>query len=41
VPSREDALAYLAYELRPDDLCLTVGAGDVTSLSGDIIDRLS
>jgi UDP-N-acetylmuramate-alanine ligase len=34
-------LTYLALELRPDDLCLTVGAGDVTSLSGDIVDRIS
>jgi len=41
VPSRDDVLTYLAHELRPDDLCLTVGAGDVTSLSGEIIDRIS
>jgi UDP-N-acetylmuramate--alanine ligase len=41
VPEREDVLTYLAVELRADDLCLTVGAGDVTSLSGEIIDRIS
>jgi UDP-N-acetylmuramate--alanine ligase len=41
VPRREDALTYLALELRPDDLCLTVGAGDVTSLAGEIVDRIS
>jgi UDP-N-acetylmuramate--alanine ligase len=41
VPGRDDMLTYLALELRPDDLCLTVGAGDVTSLSGDIVDRLT
>jgi UDP-N-acetylmuramate--alanine ligase len=41
VPGREDILAYLALELRPDDLCLTVGAGDVTSLSADIVDRIT
>ena len=41
VPRRDDILKYLALELRPDDLCLTVGAGDVTSLSGEIIDRIS
>ncbi|MEY2458389.1 MAG: UDP-N-acetylmuramate--alanine ligase [Acidimicrobiaceae bacterium] len=41
VPQREDMLTYLALELRPDDLCLTVGAGDVTSLSAEIIDRIA
>jgi UDP-N-acetylmuramate--alanine ligase len=41
LPQREDMLTYLALELRPDDLCLTVGAGDVTSLSGEIVDRIS
>jgi UDP-N-acetylmuramate--alanine ligase len=41
VPSREDIITYLAVELRPDDLCLTVGAGDVTSLAGELIDRIS
>ena len=32
LPRLEDALAYLAGALRPDDLCLTVGAGDVGTL---------
>jgi UDP-N-acetylmuramate--alanine ligase len=41
LPGRDDMLTYLALELRPDDLCLTVGAGDVTSLSGEIVDRIS
>ncbi|MEY2421656.1 MAG: UDP-N-acetylmuramate--alanine ligase [Acidimicrobiaceae bacterium] len=41
VPGRDDILTYLALELRPDDLCLTVGAGDVTSLSGEIVDRIA
>jgi UDP-N-acetylmuramate--alanine ligase len=41
LPGRDDMLTYLALELRPDDLCLTVGAGDITSLSGDIVDRIS
>jgi UDP-N-acetylmuramate--alanine ligase len=41
VPQREDMLTYLALVLRPDDLCLTVGAGDVTSLSGEIVDRIT
>jgi UDP-N-acetylmuramate--alanine ligase len=41
VPGRQDMLTYLAFELRPDDLCLTVGAGDITSLSGEVIDRIS
>ena len=41
LPGRDDVLTYLAHELRSDDLCLTVGAGDVTSLSGEIADRLA
>jgi UDP-N-acetylmuramate--alanine ligase len=41
VPDRADTLTYLALELRPDDLCLTVGAGDITSLSTEIIERIS
>ncbi|HEY2813336.1 MAG TPA: UDP-N-acetylmuramate--L-alanine ligase [Acidimicrobiales bacterium] len=39
LPRREDVLTYLAVELRPGDVCLTVGAGDVTSLAGDILER--
>jgi UDP-N-acetylmuramate--alanine ligase len=41
LPQRADMLTYLALELRPDDLCLTVGAGDITSLSGEIVDRIT
>ena len=41
VPERRDVVAYLLAELRPDDLCLTVGAGDVTSLSSELLERLS
>jgi UDP-N-acetylmuramate--alanine ligase len=41
VPRRDDVLTYLASELRDGDLCLTVGAGDVTSLADDVIARLS
>jgi UDP-N-acetylmuramate--alanine ligase len=41
VPRREDVLTYLAAELRDGDLCLTVGAGDVTSLADDVIAKLS
>ncbi|MEY2571727.1 MAG: UDP-N-acetylmuramate--alanine ligase [Acidimicrobiaceae bacterium] len=37
LPKREDVIAYLRSELRPGDLCLTVGAGDITSLADDVI----
>jgi UDP-N-acetylmuramate--alanine ligase len=41
LPRREDVLAYLTAELRPGDLCLTLGAGDITSLPSDLLRRLS
>jgi UDP-N-acetylmuramate--alanine ligase len=40
LPRRDDVIAYLAAELRPGDLCLTIGAGDVTAWSEDIQDAL-
>ena len=36
LPSRADLLAYLSAELRPGDLCLTLGAGDLTTLPEDL-----
>ena len=39
-PTLEDAAALLADELRPGDLCMSVGAGDVTTLSDLVLDRL-
>ena len=39
LPHREDLVAYLAAGLRPGDLCLTLGAGDLTSLP-DALQRL-
>ena len=41
LPRREDVMTYLAAELRPDDLCLTLGAGDITSLPSELLRRLS
>jgi len=41
LPKRPDVLSYLAYELRPGDLCLTLGAGDLTSLPDEVQARLS
>jgi UDP-N-acetylmuramate--alanine ligase len=41
LPRREDVLAYLRAELRPDDLCLTLGAGDITSLATDLYEQRS
>jgi UDP-N-acetylmuramate--alanine ligase len=37
LPRREDVVAYLASELRPGDLCLLCGAGDVTTWAPDIL----
>jgi UDP-N-acetylmuramate--alanine ligase len=36
LPRRSDLLTFLTLELRPGDLCLTLGAGDVTSLPDEV-----
>jgi UDP-N-acetylmuramate--alanine ligase len=35
-PRREDLVAYLLRTLRPGDLCLTLGAGDLTTLPDEV-----
>ena len=40
LPRRPDVVAYLGRELRPGDLCLTLGAGDLTSLPEEVQERL-
>jgi UDP-N-acetylmuramate--alanine ligase len=37
LPSRADVLAWLATELRPGDLCLTLGAGDLTTVPDEVL----
>jgi UDP-N-acetylmuramate--alanine ligase len=37
MPARRDVLAYLTRTLRPGDLCLTLGAGDLTALPDEAI----
>ena len=39
VPHRDELLAYLDAVLRPGDLLLTLGAGDVTSLGDELLAR--
>ncbi len=39
-PRREDLEAYLLATLAPGDLCLTLGAGDLTSLPDVLVERL-
>ena len=36
LPHRRDAAAFLAAELKPGDLCLTLGAGDLTLLADEV-----
>jgi UDP-N-acetylmuramate--alanine ligase len=36
LPRRTDVVGYLTHELRPGDLCLTLGAGDLTSLPEEV-----
>ena len=40
LPRRGDLVDFLAAELRPGDLCLTLGAGDLTSLPEEVQDRI-
>jgi UDP-N-acetylmuramate--alanine ligase len=39
LPNRQDWLPYLERVLRPGDLCLTLGAGDLTLLPGELLSR--
>ena len=40
IPTRRDVAAYLVDALRPGDLCLTLGAGDLTALPDEVIAAL-
>ncbi len=40
VPDRDDLRAYLVGELREGDLCLTLGAGDLTTLPDELIELI-
>ena len=37
IPGRAELRAHLAAVLRPGDLCLTLGAGDLTSLPDELV----
>jgi UDP-N-acetylmuramate-alanine ligase len=37
LPERGDVTAFLRRELRPGDLCLTLGAGDLTLLPSELL----
>lgn len=39
IPHREDLRKYLSERLRPGDLCLTLGAGDLTTLPDEMLLR--
>ena len=41
VPGLEEAADLVAGEVRPDDLVLTLGAGDITTLPDRLVDRLA
>ena len=41
LPHRADLHAYLRSTLRPGDLCLTLGAGDLTSLPDEMLAALA
>ena len=37
IPERRDVVSFLRRELRPGDLCLTLGAGDLTTLPDELL----
>jgi UDP-N-acetylmuramate--alanine ligase len=41
LPERATITPYLVSVLRPGDLCLTLGAGDITSLADDLLPALA
>lgn len=41
LPGLEDVVSWLAENLRPDDLCLTLGAGDLTTVPDAVLERLA
>ena len=41
LPTRRDVRTWLLAELRPGDLCLTLGAGDLTTLPDELIEALA
>ncbi|HEX2274423.1 MAG TPA: UDP-N-acetylmuramate--L-alanine ligase [Acidimicrobiales bacterium] len=41
LPERSDVVAYLRSRLRPGDLCLTLGAGDITTLPDDLLEAMA
>jgi UDP-N-acetylmuramate--alanine ligase len=40
LPKRQDVIQYLVGALRPGDLVLTLGAGDVTTVAEEVMDRI-
>ncbi len=40
MPKRSDLVDYLARSLRPGDLCISMGCGDVASLPSEVLSRL-
>jgi len=41
LPTLDDVVAYLGERLRPGDLCLTLGAGDLTGVPDRLLERLA
>lgn len=41
LPRRSDVLTYLRRRLRPGDVCLTLGAGDLTSIPDELLEAPS
>jgi UDP-N-acetylmuramate--alanine ligase len=40
LPGRDELVSFLTAQLRPGDLCLTLGAGDLTQLPDQLLGSL-
>ena len=41
LPRRPDVVSYLRERLRPGDLCITLGAGDITALPDELLEAVA
>jgi UDP-N-acetylmuramate--alanine ligase len=39
MPHREDLIRYLSHELRPGDVCISMGCGDIAALPDELLQR--
>jgi UDP-N-acetylmuramate--alanine ligase len=40
LPRRSDLVRFLADEVRPGDVCISMGCGDIATLPNEVLDAL-